>query len=401
MIPLEFIFGDLVEDFSEIETKALCALTYFTLPAKVEHVAATAGLPGPDTDRALRSLANRSLAVPTDELNAFTLVPMVADFLRKKKPEVVAETGDRLEKRAYALIIENGGKNHDRFPDLEAAWSCIAPALPLFLAGDNQRLQTVCSALKNFLNFQGRWDERLALWEKAEAKAVAAADHDNAGWRALQAGFIHSLRHKTDAVLACAARTADHWDRGAKAGARERAIAIRLHGLGHQLNADYTTAIAAFREALDLYRSLAAESEDVATGLNSLAAAEKASGELDAAEAHYREALRVARAVGYPEGVANNTGNLAGMALDREDWPTAETLAREALPLAEAVHRQELIASNNHRIAEALVRQGKASEALPNAQRAVEIYTHLGSPDLAHAQTILGECEAALGWEPS
>ena len=46
--PLEFIFGDLVEEFSDAETKVLCALTYFTLPAKVEHIAAVAGLPEPD-----------------------------------------------------------------------------------------------------------------------------------------------------------------------------------------------------------------------------------------------------------------------------------------------------------------------------------------------------------------
>ena len=50
--------------------------------------------------------------------------------------EVVAETGDRLEKRAYALLIENGYEKHDRFPAVEAAWPGIAPALPLFLAGE-------------------------------------------------------------------------------------------------------------------------------------------------------------------------------------------------------------------------------------------------------------------------
>jgi hypothetical protein len=217
--PLEFIFGDLVEDFSEMEMQVISALTYFTLPAKVEHIAeivgssprvlsrqATSGdatsstIPvhdeAPDregtrglqsfaaVETALRSLTVRSLAVPTDELKTFTLVPMVADFLRKKKPEVVAETGDRLEQRAYALIIENGYQEYDRFPALEAAWPGIAPALPLFLVGDNHRLQTVCHALAAFLDFQGRWDECLALCEKAEARAVAVADHGNAGWRA-------------------------------------------------------------------------------------------------------------------------------------------------------------------------------------------------------------------------
>lgn len=387
--PLEFIFADLVADFSEAETKALCALSYFTMPAKVVHVAANAGLPEADTDRALRSLANRSLAVPTDELTAFTLVPMVADFLRKKMPEVVAETGNRLEQRAYALIIEYGYQNHDRFPALEAAWPGIAPALALFLVGDNKRLQTVCDALQCFLEFQGRWDEWFALGEKAEARAVAAIDHDKAGWRAKDVGYIHFLRKQADSVITCAERVAAHW---VTACARERALAIQLRGRGHELKGDYPAAIVAYQESLDLFRSLAAESVDVAIGLSDLADAEANSGDYGAAEKRYREALRVARAVGDAEGVAAYTGNLATLALDREDWSAAEALTREALPLAEAIHRQELIAVNNHRLAEALMRQGQATEGLPYAKCAVAIYIRLGSPILAEAQAMLVEC---------
>ncbi|HEY3863602.1 MAG TPA: DUF4062 domain-containing protein, partial [Verrucomicrobiae bacterium] len=114
--PLEFIFGDLVEDFSEAETRALCALTYFTLPAKVEHIATIAERDEAETEDALKSLINRSLVVPSEELKTFTLVPLVADFLRVKKPEVLRETGDRLEKHGYALATENGYEKHDRFP---------------------------------------------------------------------------------------------------------------------------------------------------------------------------------------------------------------------------------------------------------------------------------------------
>lgn len=389
--PLEFIFGDLVEDFSEAETHALCALTYFTLPAKVEHIAAILDLPEPETDRALRSLVNRSLAVPTDELTAFTLVPMVADFLRKKNPDLVEDTGDRLERRAYALIIENGFDKHDRFPVLEGAWPAIAPALALFLGGENRRLQTVCDVLGHFLDFQGRWDEWLALSEKAEARAVAAADHDNAGRRASDAGHVSFLRQQGDAVLTCANRAAAHWATS-KAGARERAIAIRLGGIGHQLNGEYLTAITAYEEALALDRSLAVESRDVAIGLNCLAAAEQMSGNYGTAEMHFREALCMANAIGYTEGVATFTGNLAELALTREDWSAAETIAREALSLSEGVHHQELIADNNRRLAQALMRLGKAADALPHAQRAVEIHTRIGCPDLANAQALLAEC---------
>ncbi len=390
--PLEFIFGDLVEDFDPDETKTLCALSYFTLPAKVEHVAAIAGLSEPDTDRALRSLANRSLAVPTDELKSFTLVPMVGDFLRVKKLEVVIETGDRLEKRAYALIMENGYQKHDRFPALEAAWPGIAPALPLFFAGDYARLQKVCDALQAFLHFQGLWDEWLSLCEKAEAKAVNIADHASAGKHAYLAGMIYFQRQQEGGVLICADRTVEHWER-AKTGARERAIAIHLRALGHQLGRDYTAAVIDFREALELHRSLALESEDVAISLNSLAEAERLSGNRPAAEEHYSEALRVALAVDSSEGVATYTGNLALLALNGEDWPNAETLARGALQLSEVIYRRQLIASNSHRLAYALVRQGKAAEALPHARRAVEICTHLSLPELINAKAILSECE--------
>ena len=37
--------------------------------------------------------------------------------------------------------------------------------------------------------------------------------------------------------------------------------------------------------------------------------------------------------------------------------------------------------------------QREPAEALPHARRAVEIYTRLGSPDLAGAQATLRECE--------
>lgn len=418
--PLEFIFGDLVEDFSPVETSVLCALTYFTLPAKLEHIveiardevgrsfpttpqrdlqtdgaigtSRAASLTTEDIDRALRSLINRSLVVPSEELQTFALVPLVADFLRQKKPDVVAETSNRLEKRAYALAVENGYRKHDRLAVLDAAWPTVAAALPLFLAGPNDRLQTVCDALRFFLDFTGRWDEWLAMERDAECRAIAAEDFKNAGWRAFQTGWVHHLRGQSSEVLASADRAETHW-REARAGPREQAIAVRLRGDGNRLAKDYPAAIAAYSEALKLHRTLGCESEDVTHGLNSLAEAERLSGDLDAAERDYCEALRVAHAINYREGIAAYTGNLAVLALDRENWLDAEAQARKALSLSEEVGRQQLIASNSHRLARALLRQGKKAEALPHAQRAVDIYARLGSPDLAAARQILAESE--------
>lgn len=390
--PLEFIFGDLAQEFTDDETRILVALTYFTLPAKVQHIGELADLGEALVETALRALANRSLVVPDQEETIFALVPMVAEFLRRSRPEIVAETGDRLEQRAYVLIVENGYQVHDRFPVLDAAWPSVAPALSLFLAGSNARLQTVCNALRLFLEFTGRWDEWLSLEEQGEAKAIAAGDHQNAGWRAFQGGWVHSLREQADAMLTSADRAVTHWN-AAHAGARERAAAILLRGHGHRLNADYAAAMAAYSESLDLLSTFSAESVDVSNALNWRASAEQLATQVGAAELDYREALRVARVVGYPEGVAYITGNLAALALDRKEWSNAETVAREALSLAENVGRQEIIATNCHRLAKSLLLQGKAAEALPYVRRAVEIFTQLGSPHLEAARAILRECE--------
>ena len=204
------------------------------------------------------------------------------------------------------------------------------------------------------------------------------------------------LRGLAAEVLRWADRAAAHW-KTARAGARERSAAIQLRGLGHESAKDYGAAIAAYQEVLALRRALNQESADVASGLNDLAGAGRLAGDTEAAARDYGEALRIARKANYQDGLAYISGNLAELALDREQWPEAEQLAREALVLAEKLGRADLVGSDCYRIAVALLCESRSPEALPFARRAVEIRTKLRHRDLDEARQVLAECEAALG----
>jgi len=145
---------------------------------------------------------------------------------------------------------------------------------------------------------------------------------------------------------------------------------------------------------LELLGTLGGENDKTALLLHSRAGAEYLSNNLISAERDYKEALRIFRVVGNAEGVADAIGNLAKLALDRQDWLQAGVLASEALSKSEELGRQQAIAFNCDSLAEALVQQGNRVEGLLYARRAVEIYTRLRSPELPAARQTLSKCES-------
>ncbi|MEZ4431628.1 MAG: hypothetical protein R3F65_04385 [bacterium] len=209
--PLAYVFGDLVQSFTLAETAVLAALAHFTRPARVAWLLPMTGLSRRVVEDALDGLRDRALLIEDEAAGTWLLPPLAAGYLRRVRPEAVGEAGERLADEVLALVWENGGRQHDRIPVLDAEWPQIEAALPVLLAGDNRRLQAVCDALHMFLDYTGRWDERLALSEAAEARAHDAGDLYNAGWRAHDAGWCHYRRGQAAPVLAAAERAAAHW----------------------------------------------------------------------------------------------------------------------------------------------------------------------------------------------
>jgi len=393
--PLEYIFGDLLETFSDDETKVLAALTYFNLPAKPKWIADMTNLPERAVETALEDLTDRSILTADPSSRTYFLAPLTAKFIRTHRPDAVTQTGDALVIRAYALAMQYGGDNNfEGFRTLDLEWNFISAALPRLVIGDNDRLQTICNQLINFFDFSGRWDDLIWLVEKAELRALANGDKESAGRRAYDAGYFYYLRNQSPQILECANRSMEHWK---DSPPYNKAVANWLRGIGFRMNKDYPAAITAFRETLDFHRSISPQSISVALTINSIAIVEFCNKDYTAAERDYREALQIAKNIGDIVGIDIYLGNLAELALDRGHWLEAESIAREALVMSEEIGRQESIACNCYWIAKALVKQKRnLEEALSYSHRAIEIMTRLRCPDLPGAKETIAEIEQAL-----
>jgi len=89
--PLQFIFGDLLARFTPEEERIVATLSYPTEPIPVTAIAEISGVDEPTTRRALKLLTNRSIVLPQEGEEKYALVPMVAEFIRHARPDMVKQ----------------------------------------------------------------------------------------------------------------------------------------------------------------------------------------------------------------------------------------------------------------------------------------------------------------------
>jgi len=391
--PLQFIFGDLLARFTPEEVSIVATLSYPTEPIPVTAIAEISGVDEPTTRRALKLLTNRSIVVPQEGEEKYALVPMVAEFIRHERNEVVNSIGSQMEAYSFALIVNNAWERYETFGLLEKTWGILQPALRRMLLHENEIIQSACDSILWFLEYSGREDELRSLYRDAEIKALENYDYVSAGRRAQGLGSSYINLRDADKAFACAERASTHWQK-ASIGVREKALVEKLHGDVHRLKGRFSTAKLQYSNALQLFRTISQNSNDVSAALHSLADVERESGEYDSAKKYFQEALSIAKENQSSPCIANFTVGLASVAIMRDDWPETEILAREALQLSEAVGKLELIACSCLCLAHGLIFQGKCAEAKHHACRAVELYTKLGrTKNIEIAQVIIDFCD--------
>ncbi|MDD5369416.1 MAG: hypothetical protein PHQ40_10035 [Anaerolineaceae bacterium] len=399
--PLEFIFGDLLDTFTENETAVLAALTHFSGPAKIEWISLIANVPVSAASFALEDLSDRALLYGNEKMETYFLPPLTATYLRNKRPEAIIKTGDRIVERALALVLENGYDNYERFHILEAEWPTIESALPLIIRGENSRLQTFCGALDKFMLNSARWDEWAILSQKAEAKALAENDFLDAAQRAIPEGMIAFYREQPSSVHNCADRCEAYYQKCNSYEPLDKSRILRLHSMAFILEDKNQEALVANEEALKYSMSVTPVSEELIACLINRVETNRRMGVGISPDINYQEVLRLARNLNCHEAVTKCIALQAENALEKRDWFSTASLAGEALKLAEYESNLLMTGICCIQLAEAFIKQDKPHEALPYAQRGVEILSRIGCFELDNEKALLQECEVKVSRQSS
>lgn len=112
------------------------------------------------------------------------------------------------------------------------------------------------------------------------------------------------------------------------------------------------------------------------------------------AERYYGHVLKLGRLVEDSLVLAKYGGRMARLAALRGDWVEAESLGWEALRALAKHDDPELTSFTNQILAQAMLSQGRRSEALAHATAAVAIARRIHSPNLPLAEQLLKNCQA-------
>ena len=418
---LKFVFQEAKKDLTDNDVTALRALSFFAPSASFEAWAETAELSREALTNTIDRLNTLSLLNVNAGEDRYALHPLTRGFARADllADGAVRRTAALRFARYWVEYAERfGGQDKDSyktFPKLEAEWDNLSAAEEVIWEWcDSERSDRVptswaersghlnpdrefarllmghARALRQFLWFGGRWEERILLASRQYAATLGMEDWSNAGWGARDMAWMYYNRAETDEAQTWAEKCQQAWNKCTK---DDQAEAERMLGLVAEQRKDYATAQQKYEAALAMYRDIGAK-QDEGSVLNDLGGLAHAREDYATAEGHFRAALEIARKTENVEMQAGCFGNLGSLALDKKDYPAARGWVEQALPLAQRVGRQDLIGSDKYRLARVCEAEGNRAEALALAREAVAIFERLKYQDLPSARAFLQKLEA-------
>jgi class 3 adenylate cyclase/tetratricopeptide (TPR) repeat protein/predicted Ser/Thr protein kinase len=174
-----------------------------------------------------------------------------------------------------------------------------------------------------------------------------------------------------------------------ESGRRVRAESLKSLGMAYHTLGQFEQAEDFKSKALATYRELG-DRRMVGNLHNSLGETARLRGDYQSAFARYREALSIAREIGNRVGEFLYLSNLGGARVGLGEYAAAESDLRQATEMATAAGYIGL--SENYRfLAEALLGQSRADEALEAARRALELGREIENQEhIAEAWRVLG-----------
>ncbi len=414
---LQFVFQEARKDLTANDEAALCALALFVPSADFEAWQAVAALTRPALEQVIDRLNMLSLLNLAEGAERYALHPLTRGFVERSmlnEEAVRQDTSHRFVGYWLSYAERYGGNRNDSYktyPKLTAEWdnlwACIQlawsmttsinilPKLPDqtvvildYIAAE--QVIRLARALRQFLSFEGLWDERLALGCYGYAVGLVMQNAPDAGWGAYAVAWVYLNRSETVDAQLWAERAMHVWSNSNK---REQAIGERMLGRVATQRRDFAEAEQRYHAALAVYRDFARH-DDQAIVLKDLGELAQKQANYAEAEQYYREALTLAQKIDYVDGQATYLGNLAALALERKDYVQARVWLAQAMPLAQLIGRKSLIGSHKYDLAQVCEAEGKHDEALSLAQEAVAIYMQLGHQELAEAQAFLARLQA-------
>jgi tetratricopeptide (TPR) repeat protein len=264
------------------------------------------------------------------------------------------------------------------------------------------------------LDSLGRFAEAESLFVHSIAELRAAPGHDlNLAFAINNLATLHLTTGRTDEAESGYREASDIFRRIGER--RSYASAVGSLGRTRFEAGDYAAADSLLGVAVEMLREMEPESGDFSKVIGWRGQVHHATGELEAAEREFREALRIGRRL-QGDGVHlwSDLNNLAAVLRKAGKWSEAAKLFREALGYAVEIHGPDhfQVAVVQQNLAGTLARMGEFGQAETRYREAIRISEAAlppEHPNLAIIRGNLGEClllqerwsEAAAVLEPA